>query len=105
MIRKSDSLCCDSCSTVVSLAVPTCAKRANSLHMEERAMTNNEDGSYGLLSRPPFEGPLGVNPKRLRSKDPNGILLAPSARSRQPPDSARSHPSHEPRLGRIKVDV
>ena len=49
--------CCDSCSTVVSLPVPTCAlqkKRANALlHMEEYAMTNNDDGSYRLLSRPP----------------------------------------------------
>ena len=49
-------MCCDSCSTVVSLPVPTCAlqkKRANALHMEEYAMTNNDDGSYRLLSRPP----------------------------------------------------
>ena len=48
--------CCDSCSTVVSLPVPTCVlqkKRANALHMEEYAMTNNDDGSYRLLSRPP----------------------------------------------------
>ena len=60
--------CCDSCSTVVSLPVPTFAqqkKRANALHIEERVMTNNDDGSYGLLSRPLFEDPLGVNQKRL----------------------------------------
>ncbi len=59
--------CCESCSTVVSLPAPTCApqkKRANALHVEERAI--HEDGSYGLLSLPPFKGPLGVNPKQLR---------------------------------------
>ncbi len=72
--------------------------------MEERAMTNNDDGSYGLLSRLPFKGPLGVNPKRLRLKDHNGVLLALLAQSRQPLDSARSHPSHKPRC-RIEVDV
>ncbi len=44
-------------------------KHANALHMEEHAMTNNVNGSYCLLSRPPFKSqltPLGVNPKRLR---------------------------------------
>ncbi len=36
------------------------------LHMEERAMTHNDDGSYCILLLLPFEDPLGVNPKRLR---------------------------------------
>ena len=39
---------------------------ANALHMEERATTNNDDGSYRLLPRPPFKGPFGANPKRLK---------------------------------------
>ena len=59
--------CCDSGSRAVSLLVPTCVlqkQRANALHMGKRAMTNNDDGSYRLLSRPPFKGPLGVNPWR-----------------------------------------
>ena len=51
------------------LTVEICAlqkKRAIAHHMEERGMTNNDDGSYGLLSWTPLKGPLGVNPKRLR---------------------------------------
>ena len=39
-------------STVVSLPVLTCVlqkQRANALHMEEYAMTNNDDGSYHCL--------------------------------------------------------
>ena len=51
--------CFDSCPTVVSLPVLTCAlqkQNANALHMEEYAMTagDNDDGSSRLPSRPPF---------------------------------------------------
>ncbi len=64
--RSGPNSCCYSCLTVVSLLLPTCAlqqKHSDALDMEERAMTNNDDGSYGLLSLPPFKGPLGVNLK------------------------------------------
>jgi hypothetical protein len=44
-------------------------------------------------------------PETVGTKRSTGILLAPSARSRQLPDSARSRVSHEPRLGRFKVEV
>ncbi len=43
------------------------AGRETAVEQESQsAVANNDDGSYGLLSRPPFEGSLGVNPKRLR---------------------------------------
>ncbi len=63
--------CCFFCPPVVSLPVPTYAlqkSRAYALHIEERAMTNDDNECYCLLSRPPgpFKGPLGVNPKLLR---------------------------------------
>jgi hypothetical protein len=74
-------MCCNSCSTVSLLPVPTGRalqkKRANALHMEERAMTNNDDGSYGILSRPAFKGLLGINPKRLRDKKIPTVFYLP----------------------------
>ncbi len=51
-------------STVLSLPVPICAlqkKSSDALHMEECAMTNNDDGNYGLLFLPHFKHVVGRN--------------------------------------------